>query len=286
MSLRSNKLLKYLPLEIQYQELKASEEALQVIHNARKRGQVICFALSICMAAVILHPGLHQRVEQILQLDHIGGINFSSSPNRPNGDKIADALVNYARSKGWQLRTGKHRYNIFYTQGMLPNGARNDNAPNQFNDSRFLVEINPTPRLIGAWEASVEPGNHYTKQPMNKGGAAHIRVPGYYQAWRIGMHKGREQALVQVVPVDIVRDRNRNGKVDNGDYSERALIGANQHSAYDQQFVDGASAGCPVGRTSKGHMEFMGLLQQDADYKVSKDFIFSTGFVPGNELRF
>ncbi|MGF1676026.1 MAG: hypothetical protein ACFCUV_20430, partial [Rivularia sp. (in: cyanobacteria)] len=178
------------------------------------------------------------------------------------------------------------RYNIFYVQGMFPSGIQNENAPNQFNDSRFLVEVNPTPRLIGAWEASIEPGNHYTKQPMNSDGAAHIQVPGHYKAWRIGKHFGRELALIQVAPVNIVRDYNRNSKVDKGDKKEYSIIGANQHSASDQKFVDNASAGCPVGRTSKGHQEFMSYLRQDVDYQADNNFIFSTTFIQAKNLMF
>jgi hypothetical protein len=181
---------------------------------------------------------------------------------------------------------GQGKYNIFYVQGISPNGIQNDNAPNQFNDSRFLVEVNPTPRLVGAWEASIEPGSHYTKQPMNFQGTAQIQVPGHYKAWRIGKHKNHELALVQIAPVDIIRDKNRNGKVDIEDKKEHSQIGANQHSASDQKLVDDASAGCPVGRTSKGHQEFMSFLQKDIDYKTNQNFVFSTGFIAAKELRF
>jgi hypothetical protein len=93
-------------------------------------------------------------------------------------------------------------------------------------------------------------------------------------------------ALVQVAPVDIIRDKNRNGKLDEGDEKEYSQIGANQHSASDQKLVDSASAGCPVGRTSKGHQEFMSFLQKDVDYKNNKSFTFSTSFIPAKELNF
>lgn len=288
MPLRANKLLKYLPLEIQYREIKALEETERQYLAAQVRGRLFCFGLSLVMAIVIIHPKLNQWVETKLQLNPIASISFAkvTSDKPQESDKIAAALVNYARTHNWTLRTGARRYNIFYVQGMFLNGVSNDNAPNQFNDSRFLVEVNPTPRLIGAWDASVEPGNHYTKQPMNADGAAHIQVPGQYKAWRIGMHKNRELALVQVAPVDISRDKNRNGKADSGDLKQRALIGANQHSAHDQQLVDDTSAGCPVGRTSKGHQEFMNYLQNDADYKVDKNLIFSTAFISVKDLKF
>jgi hypothetical protein len=72
---------------------------------------------------------------------------------------------------------------------------------------------------------------------MNSQGTAQIQVPGHYKAWRIGKHKNRELALVQVAPVDIIRDKNRNGKLDEGDEKEHSQIGVNQHSASDQKLV-------------------------------------------------
>ncbi|MEL6165447.1 MAG: hypothetical protein AAFR37_17405, partial [Cyanobacteria bacterium J06628_3] len=211
MSFQSEELLRYLPVEIQYQEIKASEEAERQFLLAQARGRVFCFGVSLIMAIAILHPGINQWFEAKLQLTRIASISFSTTINKPKeADKIAAALVNYAHSQNWKVRTGERRYNIFYVQGMFPSGIKNDNKPNQFNDSRFLVEVNPTPQLVGAWEASIEPGKHYTHQPMNAKGAAQIQVPGHYKAWRIGKHKGREIALVQVAPVNIIRDFNRN----------------------------------------------------------------------------
>ncbi|MEB3218372.1 MAG: hypothetical protein VKN72_19365 [Nostocales cyanobacterium 94392] len=287
MSFRAPELLKHLPVEIQYQEIKASEEAYCQFRLSQVRGRICCFGLSLVMAIAILHPETNQWVEGKLQLNRIAGISFSTNLNQPKeADKIAAVLVDYARKNKWEIRTGERRYNIFYVQGMFPSGIQNENTPNQFNDSRFLVEVNPTPKLIGAWEASIEPGNHYTKQPMNSDGAAQIQVPGQYKAWRIGKHKGREIALVQVAPVNIVRDYNRNSKVDKGDKKEYSIIGANQHSGSDQKFVENTSAGCPVGRTSKGNQEFMNYLQQDIDYQADNNFIFSTTFISAKKLKF
>lgn len=287
MSFQAEELLKYLPVEIQYEEIKAFEEASRKFKLSLARGRIFCFGVSSMMAIAVLHPSINQWFEAKLQLNRIASISVSTVSNKPKeSDKIANALVNYARSQNWEVRTGERRYNVFYVQGMFPSGVRNNNTPNKFNDSRFLVEVNPTPRLVGAWEASIEPGNYYTKQPMNALGAAQIQVPGQYKAWRIGKHKGREIALIQVAPVNIIRDFNRNSKVDKGDKKEYSIIGANQHSGSDQKFVDNASAGCPVGRTSAGHQEFMNFLHKDVDYEANNHFIFSTGFVRAKSLNF
>ncbi|MBV6623147.1 MAG: hypothetical protein KI793_09440 [Rivularia sp. (in: Bacteria)] len=287
MSFQPEELLKYLPVEIQYQEIKASEEAYRQLRLSQARGRICCFGLSLAMAIAILHPDINQWFEAKLQLTRIASISFSTTINKSKeADKIAAALVNYARSQNWEVRTGERRYNVFYVQGMFPSGVKNNNTPNKFNDSRFLVEVNPTPKLVGAWEASIEPGNHYTEKPMNASGAAQIEVPGQYKAWRIGKHKGREIALIQVAPVNIIRDFNRNSKVDKGDKKEYSIIGANQHSGSDQKFVDNTSAGCPVGRTIEGHQEFMSYLQKDVDFQANDNFIFSTTFISAKELKF
>ncbi|MEM6402984.1 MAG: hypothetical protein AAF757_22610 [Cyanobacteria bacterium P01_D01_bin.116] len=167
MSFQPEELLKYLPIEIQYQEIKVSEEAERQFRLSQARGRICCFGLSLVMAIAILHPSINQWFETKLQLTRISGISVSTINQPKRADKIAAALINYARNRNWQVRTGERRYNIFYVQGMFPSGVQNDNKPNQFNDSRFLVEVNPTPRLVGAWEASIEPGDHYTHQPMN-----------------------------------------------------------------------------------------------------------------------
>ena len=85
---------------------------------------------------------------------------------------------------------------------------------------------------------------------------------------------------------NIVGDYNRNSKVDQGYKKEYSIIGANQHSGSDQKFVDNTSAGCPVGRTSKGHQEFMSYLHKDLDYQANNNFIFSTGFIQAKSLNF
>jgi hypothetical protein len=70
MPFRADELLKHLPIEIQYQELKALEERVSVAYRryrsdfiAQARGRALCFGLSLLMAIAILHPGINQWVE-------------------------------------------------------------------------------------------------------------------------------------------------------------------------------------------------------------------------------
>ncbi|MCJ8281211.1 MAG: hypothetical protein MJK14_15360, partial [Rivularia sp. ALOHA_DT_140] len=106
MSFQSEELLRYLPVEIQYQEIKASEEAQRQFKLSKARGRIFCFGMSLTMAIAILHPGINQWFETKLQLNRIAGISFSTTINQPKeADKIAAALVNYAHSQNWEVRT-------------------------------------------------------------------------------------------------------------------------------------------------------------------------------------
>jgi hypothetical protein len=134
MPFRADELLKHLPIEVQYQELKVLEQRANSHLIAQTRGRALCFGLSFVMAAAITHPGINQWVETKLQLNRIAGINFSTTSNQlKKGDVIAAAIVDYAKTKNWKIRTGQGKYNIFYVQGMFPSGVKNENTPNQFN---------------------------------------------------------------------------------------------------------------------------------------------------------
>mgnify|MGYP001794983680 CR=1 FL=1 len=110
MSFQSEELLKYLPVEIQYQEIKASEEAKHQFRLSQARGRIFCFGVSLIMAIAILHPGINQWFETKLQLTRIASISFSTTINKPKeADKIAAALVNYAHSQNRKVRTGERR---------------------------------------------------------------------------------------------------------------------------------------------------------------------------------
>ncbi|PSB33774.1 hypothetical protein [Chlorogloea sp. CCALA 695] len=152
--------------------------------------------------------------------------------------------------------------------------------------SNILLEIvGGVPQIIGNWEATTEPGNYYTRNPMNSGGAARIKF-GQYTSWRVGLHgKDRHEALVQVAPVSVHRDFNKDFKR-TGDRITTGLYGINQHWGYDLPLnnISTASAGCLVGRSHGGHREFMNLIKTDSRYRQDPSFIFTTTIIPGDEL--
>lgn len=201
-------------------------------------------------------------------------------------NNLATRIADYMRHKKYLLFAGQEYYNIIYVEGMNANGTLNSDAPNFFNDRRLVLQtVGGIPRIIGNWEATTEPGSHYTYSPMNPLGAARIKF-GQYTSWRVGLHgKDRHEALVQVRDVSVHRDFNKDFKR-TGDRIDTGLFGINQHWGYDLPLnnISTASAGCLVGRSRGGHREFMNFVKSDKRYKKDPSFIFTTTIIPGDEL--
>ena len=123
-----------------------------------------------------------------------------------------------------------------------------DDSGNSFNDWLcFFRNLEGAESDFYAFPATTDPGIYWRQNPENVDGVA-IVVPGQYPGlWALGKHKGYD-ALVQVGPIDVWRDNDRNNqlttsKVDHG------LFGINLHHAsalHRSSQVDKWSAGCQV----------------------------------------
>lgn len=201
---------------------------------------------------------------------------------------LADKIVAYCLSQNYKLSKESGHKNIVYAEGMLPNGTLNSDDFNCWNDSRLVIEFfNGNPKIVGAWEATTEPGRYYTVHPMNPQGVARIAF-GQYQAWQVGTHghSSPHEALVQTGgSVTVFRDLNQDGKR-TGDRTETGLFGINQHWGGDSPKNDIGrwSAGCLVGRTRDGHREFMAILKRDPRYLKSREFVFGAIILDGAKL--
>lgn len=198
---------------------------------------------------------------------------------------LIDKIVAYYKKKEYLLNTWEGNINIAYVEGMNINGTLNDDKPNYFNDIRLVFTFkNNKPIILGIWEATTEPGRKYTIKALNPNGAARIQF-GQYAAWRVGYHKGNQLALVQVLPLPVCRDLNKDYKR-RGDRVFKGLYGINQHAGYNMpnNNIGAASAGCLVGRTNSGHKEFMDLIMTDVRYRSNRRFLFPTAVIPGRAL--
>ena len=200
-----------------------------------------------------------------------------------------DNVVSYMNRKGYWICRHPRCVNIVYLEGVDPDGKLNDDRPNAFNDLRLLFVIDPSGApVLRIWEATTEPGTYWTIQPMNPGGAARIAFD-QYKAWVVGTHlRGKtsaHEALVQVEPVSVHRDLNKDFKRTN-DKIDTGLFGINQHWGYDAPKDDlgNTSAGCLVGRTKAGHREFMALLKADPRFEATQSYRFMSAVLPGDEV--
>jgi GH24 family phage-related lysozyme (muramidase) len=210
-------------------------------------------------------------------------------PELKFSNDLASRIIQYMKARKYYVFTGEQKYNIVYVEGMNPDGQLNSDAPNQFNDVRMVIECKDgVPKIVGCWEGTTEPGNHYTFNAMNPLGAARIKF-GQYKAWTVGEHGGQtssHEALVQDAPITVYRDLNRDmSRI--GDREDTGVFWINQHSGFNlsRDNIDTASAGCLVGRTVAGHEEFMRIVKQDKRYRKNRGYFFYTTVIPGDQLN-
>ena len=166
--------------------------------------------------------------------------------------------------KGYKMSQNDSRQ---YNLNIL--GVRsNDPAPNLFNDMIFWLY-----KYCGGWAmkqapCTTDPGLYYLENPCNVNGTAILKPGQYPGVWEIGLHNGQYEALVQKGVFTIIRDFNRDGKLDYN--SGRQESGSNfkincHHAGTDSARVDKWSAGCQVFKRLADFEAFM------ADCRKARD---------------
>lgn len=211
-------------------------------------------------------------------------------PLKPDGS-LAGRIVVAMRNLGHGFCRHPLALNIVYVEGLSPDGSRNDDKPNVFNDLRMLLRAGEdgVPFVEESWVATTEPGTYYTKvKKLNPLGTARIAF-GQYKSWSVGVHMAgkpsEHEALVQTAPVTVHRDLNEDFERA-GDKTYTGLFGVNQHYGFDAPVDDigRASAGCLVGRTKAGHRSFMALCKADPRYRLHKGYRFTATVLDARTL--
>jgi hypothetical protein len=151
----------------------------------------------------------------------------------------------------------------------------------------------------GVWTAeyfdvTTDPGVPHLLKPLNKKGTA-IVVPGQYRGvWAIGKHRGKYEALVQVKPILVARDWDKDEVLDVPTYSyvkkyniyedisaghgvhygieyklDHGLFGINCHRASSyglRETVGLYSAGCCVHNNLSEYLRFISLCVEGAKH--------------------
>jgi hypothetical protein len=207
-------------------------------------------------------------------------------PDRSLAGRVTAALV---RRGDW-LRREPDCVSIVYLEGMDSHGRQTPRRPDAFDDLRLLLRIMPggRPEIAGAWTATTAPGRPAVESPAEPEGAPRL-APGQHRAWVLGRTaigtELEQEALVQMLPVRVTRDANRDFRRE-GDRAERGLYILDQHGAMDalRERVGGAGAGCLVGQSQEGHREFIDRLRDDPRWRVNAAHLFTTSVVRAEEV--
>jgi hypothetical protein len=168
----------------------------------------------------------------------------------------------------------------------------NTSVPNVFNDSLNVLFTDNTGRLASfSWKATTDPGTYWLKSPMNPQGTAILKPGQYIGSHALGMHRGKYLALVQVRPLTVIRDFNRDGKAD---YStgreETGLFGINIHRALSSgttKTIDNFSAGCQVFANAEDFSVFLQLAERHKNlYGNSFTYTLLSGLPDGSIPQF
>ena len=164
----------------------------------------------------------------------------------------------------------KKHYKFFDGQELNLIGVRRkDGVVNSFDDAMLVIHRSNGGHSIRKFEITTDPGKFWLENPENKNGTA-ILIPGQYLAtWKIGLHRGQYEALVQTRPVRVWRDSNRDAVLDyNAQVSETGIFGINVHRSNPKDAsvqVDKWSAGCQVFARAADFDTFMDLCRRSVD---------------------
>ena len=158
-------------------------------------------------------------------------------------------------------------------------GIRNPlGEPNRFDDACYVVY-----RDDGAiWRCerfviTTDPGLYWLENPGRLAGTAILKEGQYRSCWQLGLHKGEKPALVQIKPVTVYRDADRDRQHDmDPNNTETGLFGINLHRAGTSSTnVDKWSAGCQVWAKDVDFERFLFLCRQQVAKRAWSTFTYT-----------
>ena len=129
------------------------------------------------------------------------------------------------------------------------------------------------------FEATTDPSNLNLETPVNNKGCAVLREGVHKALWKIGKHKGQYKALVQANPCQVIRDNNRDDKIDITDNTDFGMFGINLHraSSWKVSYIVLILA-IGIGATYFGryvNRKFLGIERHDETIKSLRDSLNS-----------
>lgn len=169
-------------------------------------------------------------------------------------DTVVDAYINH----GYELLRGEYLLNIF--------GVRSkDMQSNTFNDCVGVLYQKDDQWHLFKTECTTDAGLYYRLNPMNINGTGIIAPGQHKHVWKLGKHKQKYEALVQVRPMLVFRDANRNDVLEYIGEPKSELAGINLHRAnakVESKQVDKWSAACVVVANPNSFQHILELVKE------------------------
>lgn len=143
-------------------------------------------------------------------------------------------------------------------------GLRNEEVKvNKFNDELWVFWKFENLWKLNKYKITTNPGLFWLNNPMGQRGTAILKEGQYIDSHLFGKHKGKYEALVQATPLTVIRDANKDAKIDyDSGKTQTGLFGINIHRAsetHESKQVDKYSAGCQVFANPTEFAEFIKL---------------------------
>jgi hypothetical protein len=171
--------------------------------------------------------------------------------------KLTD-IIKSAEKLGYKIDKRPNKLNII--------GVRNSSATNQdkFDDLLAYFIYDDKGNLRGkVVPGTTDPSTSFLKSPINIKGAAVLKSGQYKDAYQLGLHRGKYEALVQAKPVTVIRDNDRNAFINYFAPTQTGLYGINIHKSTkgknNEDIIGLDSAGCQVFRNIPDFMDMMTL---------------------------
>jgi hypothetical protein len=171
-----------------------------------------------------------------------------------------NSIIKSAEKLGYDIDKRPNKLNLI--------GVRNSNATSQdkFDDLLAYFTYDANGNLVGkVVPATTDPSTYFLKSPINAKGAAILKSGQYKDAYQIGLHRGKYEALVQAKPVTVIRDDDRNAFINYFAPTQTGLYGINIHKSTkgknNEDIIGIDSAGCQVFRNIPDFLDMMRLAQ-------------------------
>jgi hypothetical protein len=139
-------------------------------------------------------------------------------------------------------------------------------VPDTFNDEIHVFYYLPDGKMnYHVYPATTDPGTYWLNNPMMPKGTAVLKEGQYVNTYGIGLHRGQKSALVQVRPVTVLRDDDRDEWIDFESPEDTGMFGINIHYPSGQggnKSIERDSAGCQVFEWNNDFVQFMLLCEQ------------------------